>query len=282
MNPLLSIKDLVKVYGKETRALNGISLDFYPGEFIVVIGPSGAGKSTFIRCINRLVDPTEGAIVFEGEHLEKSGGRKLRKERSKIGMIFQHYNLIGRTNVIKNVLHGRLYHTPLYKSLFGLYSHEDKKEAVELLKKVGLQDQIYKRADELSGGQMQRVGICRAILQRPKLLLADEPIASLDPMSANIVMQQLHTISAEKNLTCIVNLHQVDYAKKYATRIIGMKQGKVMFDGMPDQLTDDIISNIYEGKESQTKLQNESNSKSGTSFEGNEEQELQRVGGQKG
>ncbi|WP_319005813.1 phosphonate ABC transporter ATP-binding protein [Metabacillus niabensis] len=270
MNPILSIKNLVKVYGKDTRALNGISLDFYPGEFIVVIGPSGAGKSTFIRCINRLLNPSEGEIIFDGQHLERLNGRKLRKERSKIGMIFQHYNLVGRTNVIKNVLHGQLSNIPLYKSLLGLYRHEDKQEAVELLKKVGLQDQIYKRADELSGGQMQRVGICRAILQRPKLLLADEPIASLDPLSANIVMQQLHSISNEKKLTCIVNLHQVDYAKKYATRIIGIKKGTVVFDGVPSQLTDDMIQNIYEGKESQTKLQ----SASGTHLENERKMQL--------
>lgn len=262
MKPLLSIKNLVKVYGKETRALNGISLDFYSGEFIVVIGPSGAGKSTFIRCINRLVDPTEGEIVFENQHLEKVNGHKLRKERSKIGMIFQHYNLVGRTNVIKNVLHGQLSNTPLYKSILGLYREEDKREAVELLKKVGLEDQIYKRADALSGGQMQRVGICRAILQRPKLLLADEPIASLDPLSANIVMQQLHDISAERNLTCIVNLHQVDFAKKFATRIVGIKKGMVVFDGTPSELTDDIVRDIYEGKESQMTLQNEKGSSS--------------------
>ncbi|GLO67498.1 MULTISPECIES: phosphonate ABC transporter ATP-binding protein [Oceanobacillus] len=257
MNSLLSIKNLVKVYGKDTRALNGISLDFYPGEFIVIIGPSGAGKSTLIRNINRLVDPTKGEVIFDGQHLEKLSGRKLRKERSKIGMIFQHYNLVGRTNVIKNVLHGQLSNVPLYKSLFGLYRHEDKQEAITLLKKVGLEDQIYKRADTLSGGQMQRVGICRAILQRPQLLLADEPIASLDPLSANIVMQQLHTISQEKKLTCIVNLHQVDYAKKYATRIIGIKKGTVVFDGSPSQLTDEITQDIYEGKESQLTLKGE-------------------------
>jgi len=260
MEPLLSIKNLAKVYGKETRALNGISLDFYPGEFIVVIGPSGAGKSTFIRCINRLVDPTEGEMIFDNQHLEKLSGKKLRKERSKIGMIFQHYNLVGRTNVIKNVLHGQLSNTPLYKSMFGLYREEDKREAVELLKKVGLEEQIYKRADALSGGQMQRVGICRAILQRPKVILADEPIASLDPLSANIVMQQLHDISCEKNLTCIVNLHQVDFAKKYASRIVGIKKGRVVFDGTPTELTDEIVKEIYEGKESQMTLQNDASS----------------------
>ncbi len=257
MEALLSIKDLVKVYGRDIRALNGISLDFYPGEFIVVIGPSGAGKSTLIRCINRLVDPTEGAVVFDGQHMENIKGRGLREKRSKIGMIFQHYNLVSRTNVIKNVLHGQLSNTPLYKSLFGLYSQQDKQEAVELLKKVGLEDQIYKRADALSGGQMQRVGICRALLQRPKILLADEPIASLDPVSANIVMQQLHNISMEKQLTCVVNLHQVDYAKKYATRIVGVKKGQVVFDGPPSNLTEPIVRDIYEGKENQMTLQND-------------------------
>lgn len=258
MKPVLSITNLTKVYGKDIRALNGITLNFYPGEFVVVIGPSGAGKSTFIRCINRLVDPTSGDIEFDGQSMMKLNRRKLRKARSKIGMIFQHYNLVGRTNVIKNVLHGQLSNTPLYKSLFGLYRYEDKKEAVELLEKVGLQDQIYKRADELSGGQMQRVGICRALLQRPKLLLADEPIASLDPLSANIVMQQLHNIAMEKQLTCIVNLHQVEYARKYATRIIGIKQGTVVFNGTPSELTEDIVRDIYEGKESSMKLPAES------------------------
>lgn len=292
MNPVLSIKNLVKVYGKETRALNGVSLDFYPGEFIVVIGPSGAGKSTFIRCINRLVDPSEGEVIFGGEHMEKIGGKKLRKQRSEIGMIFQHYNLVGRTNVIKNVLHGRLYSTPIYKSIFALFTHEDKKEAVELLQKVGLGDQIYKRSDELSGGQMQRVGICRAILQRPKLLLADEPIASLDPLSAGIVMEQLHTVSSEKKLTCIVNLHQVDYAKKYATRIIGMKKGEIVFDGTPSQLTDEKISEIYEGKESQMTLEDDNDNDNDKqlpmeteSYEEKEihieEKELELVGGRR-
>ncbi|MGN7479398.1 phosphonate ABC transporter ATP-binding protein [Solibacillus silvestris] len=252
--PLLSIKNLTKVYGQGTKALNGVSIDFYPGEFIVVIGPSGAGKSTFIRCINRLVNPTSGEIVFDDVHLESLNARILRRERAKIGMIFQHYNLVGRTNVIKNVLHGQLSNTPIYKSLFGLYKEEDKQEAVTLLKKVGLEEQMYKRADALSGGQMQRVGICRAILQRPKLLLADEPIASLDPLSANTVMQQLRDISEERQLTCVVNLHQVDFARKFATRIVGIKDGRIVFDGPPSKLTDTIVSNIYKGKEHQMTL----------------------------
>lgn len=252
--PLLSIKNLTKVYGQGTKALNCVSIDFYLGEFIVVIGPSGAGKSTFIRCINRLVNPTSGEIVFDDVHLESLNARTLRRERAKIGMIFQHYNLVGRTNVIKNVLHGQLSNTPIYKSLFGLYKEEDKQEAVALLKKVGLEEQMYKRADALSGGQMQRVGICRAILQRPKLLLADEPIASLDPLSANTVMQQLRDISEERQLTCVVNLHQVDFARKFATRIVGVKDGQIVFDGPPSKLTDAIVSSIYKGKEHQMTL----------------------------
>lgn len=252
--PLLSIKNLTKLYGKDTRAVNNVSVDFYAGEFIVVIGPSGAGKSTFIRCINKLVESTNGELIFDGVNIANLSGHALRKQRANIGMIFQHYNLIGRTNVIKNVLHGQLSNTPIYKSMFGLFKEEDKIEAVSLLKKVGLEDQMYKRADALSGGQMQRVGICRAILQRPKLLLADEPIASLDPISANTVMTQLKSISNEKQLTCIVNLHQVDYARKFATRIIGIKEGKIVFDGPPVALTDRIVNEIYLGKEEQMHL----------------------------
>lgn len=254
-NPLLSIRHMKKSYGSVT-ALNDVSIDFFAGEFIVVIGPSGAGKSTFIRCINQLVPITSGSIVFDGVPLHTLSSGALRKQRAKIGMIFQHYNLVGRTNVIKNVLHGRLAETPLYKSLFGRYTDADKQEAVQLLTKVGLAEHMYKRADALSGGQMQRVGICRAILQRPKLLLADEPIASLDPRSAMVVMQQLKDISQEKHLTCIVNLHQVDFARQFATRIVGIKDGKIVFDGPPVMLTEDIVNDIYKGKEEQMTLPN--------------------------
>ncbi len=234
--------------------VEGVDVDFNEGEFVVVIGPSGAGKSTFIRCLNRLIDPSSGEIIFEGENIEAVKGEKLRKIRSKIGMIFQHYNLVDRTNVLKNVLHGRLGCMSIYKSLFNMYPDEDREKAVELLEKVGIKDQMYKRADELSGGQKQRVGICRALLQEPKILLADEPIASLDPKSAKVVMDSLYDITREKKLTVIVNLHQVDFARQYATRIIGLKKGKLVFDGTPEELTDEIVSNIYEGKEEQMTL----------------------------
>ncbi|KAF1303066.1 phosphonate ABC transporter ATP-binding protein [Enterococcus saccharolyticus] len=257
MTTLLETKKLGKSYNQKDFALKDVNLQIQEGEFIVIIGPSGAGKSTFIRTINRMVDASEGEVIFEGVPMNKLKGGALRKQRSKIGMIFQHYNLIGRTNVIKNVLHGRLGHVSLFRSLFGLYSEEDKQEAVALLKKVGLEKQIYKRAKELSGGQMQRVGICRAMMQRPKLILADEPIASLDPNSASIVMDHLKTVVTEKGITCIVNLHQVDFAKKYATRIIGIHSGSVVFDGRPDELSEDVIQQIYLGKEHEMTLPKE-------------------------
>ena len=237
--PILEIKNLEKVYNETTHALQGMNVSFHEGEFVVIIGPSGAGKSTFIRCINRMIDPSQGEIVFDGIHMEKMRGKSLRKQRSMIGMIFQHYNLLDMS---------------LMNSLCGRFSKEDIQEAATLLKQVGLDEQMYKRADELSGGQMQRVGICRAIIQHPKLLLADEPIASLDPHSANKVMDTLYKMTCERGLTCIVNLHQVDFAKKYATRIIGIKAGRIVYDGTPNDLTDEMIQNIYQGKEEQIVL----------------------------
>ncbi len=247
--PLLDIKDLKKSYDGETLALNNINLSFYEKEFVVIIGPSGSGKSTFIRSINQLIQPTSGSIVFDGKELMGASKKKLQKIRSKIGMIFQDYNLIGRTNVLKNVLNGKLGQLSQWQTLFNRFSPEDVNKAVEYLKKVGLEGHIYKRANELSGGQQQRVGIARALMQDPKLLLADEPIASLDPKSSIVVMDTLKTLATEKGIACIVNLHQVDIAVKYATRIIGIRKGKVVFDDIPTKLTDEIIQNIYEGKE---------------------------------
>lgn len=251
---LLHIEHLTKRYDKDTVALRDVSIDFKEGDFVVVIGPSGAGKSTLIRCINRMLDATDGKILFDGQEISGARGQKLRVLRSEIGMVFQNYNLIGRVNVVKNVLYGRLGHMPLWKSLLGKYSREERKAAFALLEKVGLKDQAYKRADALSGGQMQRVGICRALIQEPKLLLADEPIASLDPKSAEIVMEQMHDITSERGLTCIVNLHQVDFARRYASRIVGIRDGQVVFDGAPDELTEEMTAFIYQGKEHEMKL----------------------------
>lgn len=266
MEELLVIKNLSKTYNNKDYALKNVDLSVAKGEFIVIIGPSGAGKSTFIRSINRLCEPSEGQIIFDGTAVEKARGKSLREQRANIGMIFQHYNLIGRTNVLKNVLHGRLGHVSFLTSLLGKYSDSDKEEAVELLKKVGLEKQIYKRACDLSGGQMQRVGICRAIMQQPKLILADEPIASLDPKSAAIVMDHLKEITTERQITCIVNLHQVDFAKRYATRIIGIKEGQVVYDGTPADLNESIIADIYTGKEEQQFLKTQPAAEGGFAY----------------
>lgn len=254
---LLELSEVKKSYDGVRHALNGINITVKKGEFIVIIGPSGAGKSTLIRLINRMIDTTEGEVQFNGVNMGTLSSSQLKKQRAKIGMIFQHYNLIGRSNVIKNVLHGRLGYLPFWKTFLGLYPEEDKREAIDLLKEVGLEEQVYKRADTLSGGQMQRVGICRAIMQRPELILADEPIASLDPKSANVVMNHLKTISEERQISCMVNLHQVDFAKKYASRIIGVKDGKIVYDGSPEWLTEQTIASIYQGKEAEMMLEKE-------------------------
>ncbi len=258
MSELLQILHLSKSYDGKSFALKDVSASFQTGEFVVVIGPSGAGKSTFIRCINHMIEPSEGEIVMEGVHLEKLKGRALRLQQARIGMVFQNYNLIGRTSVIKNVLFGRLGQMSAFDSIFGRYSQKDIARAMELLEEVGLKDQMDKRADALSGGQQQRVGICRAVIQNPKLLLADEPIASLDPESAKIVMDTLANLTKQYGLTCIVNLHQVDFAKEYATRIIGIKGGRLVYDGRPERLSDSLIADIYKGKEDQMTLQSAS------------------------
>ncbi|TYP72040.1 phosphonate ABC transporter ATP-binding protein [Paenibacillus methanolicus] len=249
MEPLLSIQQLTKQYNKQHTALAGISLDVSRGEFVAVIGPSGAGKSTLLRSINRLAEPTSGSIAFEGVRVEQARKKELRQVRANIGMIFQHYNLVYRLSVLENVLHGRLGHMSSFAGMFSRYSEADKEEAIRLLRKVGLENEIYKRADELSGGQKQRVGICRALAQKPSLILADEPIASLDPRSSKIVMDALRANCEEQGITCLVNLHQVDVAKRYATRIVGIKAGKVVFDGPPSELHEGYIEHIYEGKE---------------------------------
>ena len=245
--PVLTITGLRKSYD-DVEVLKGVDVTFREGELVAMIGLSGAGKSTFIRCVNRMVEPSAGSIVFDdGVAMEKLRGRALRTRRGQIGMIFQHYNLVGRVNVIKNVMHGVLGRVPLWKSLLGLYPQADKREALALLHEVGLADQVYKRADALSGGQMQRVGICRAVMQKPRILLADEPIASLDPKSSTVVMDALARIVGQRGLCAIVNLHQVDVARQYADRIVGLRGGRIVFDGPPSELTEAIVAQIYAG-----------------------------------
>lgn len=245
MEPILKVENLNKVYSGGTVALKDIHFDVYPGEFIVVIGPSGAGKSTLLRCINRLVESTTGSILFKNKEVNTAKARQLKQIRREIGMVFQSFHLIDRLNVLNNVLHGRLAYTNTVKGAFGKFSKKDIEEAKELLKRVGLEEKMYNRADELSGGQMQRVGICRALAQQPQLILADEPIASLDPASSKTIMEYMFNICLEDGITAMVNLHQVDVALKYATRIIGIQSGRIVFDGPPSRLKMDHIDQIY-------------------------------------
>lgn len=242
---LLQVDHISKHYEKDRPVLTDVNLTVNQGEFISIIGPSGAGKSTFLRCINRMIDISEGDIHFDGTDIMSLNKRNLRKHRTKIGMIFQHYNLVSRLTVIENVLHGRLGYKSTFQGVLGLFKEEEKREAFHLLEKLGMAEHAYKRCDQLSGGQKQRVGIARALIQSPKLLLCDEPIASLDPNSSKIIMDHLKEISTDMKITCIVNLHQVDVAKKYSDRIIGLNAGKIVYDGTAAGLFERQIRKIY-------------------------------------
>lgn len=243
---MLEVKNLKKVYDDGTEALKGVSLELEKGEFVAVIGTSGAGKSTLLRCINRLVEPTEGEVYFKEENITRAGSGRLRQIRREIGMIFQGFNLVPRVTVLQNVLNGRLGYTGTLKGSLGMFSDKDKEDTLVTLKRLGLEDQVYKRVDELSGGQQQRVGIARSIVQNPQLILADEPIASLDPVTSKNIMDYIYKICNEDGIACLINLHQVEFAKKYATRIIGMKKGKKVFDGPAATLTENDIDRIYQ------------------------------------
>lgn len=245
---ILEVRDLIKSYDGEKQVLKGIDCEFKEGELVSVIGSSGAGKSTFLRCLNKMIDSSEGGIFFEGEEITHTKGRALKEVRSRIGMIFQHYNIVKQLTAVENVLHGKLGKMSGLRGVLGLYTEEDKQTAFELLKELGLDGHEYKKCGNLSGGQKQRVGIARALIQDPSLILCDEPIASLDPQSSKVIMDILRKISDEKNITCVVNLHQVDVAKKYSDRIIGLKDGKVMFNGTPEELTSDVTHEIYGAK----------------------------------
>ena len=243
---ILEFHNISKFYDAGTHALNGVSFTLEEGEFVSVIGPSGAGKSTILRCCNRLIEPTEGRVWFDGKDITTVGKKELRQVRTQTGMIFQHYNLVDRLSVMENVLHGRLGQKSTFTGMAGIYTEEEKREAFRILESLDLADQAYKRCDELSGGQKQRVGIARAIMQHPKLILCDEPIASLDPKSSKVIMDHLKKINQEKKITCLVNLHQVDVAMKYSDRIIGVSGGKIVYDGPADSLNEDTIHAIYQ------------------------------------
>lgn len=229
------------------RALDDVSFSVGAGELVTVIGPSGAGKSTLLRCINRLIEPSDGSITFCGKDITHLSRGHLREVHREIAMIFQNYNLVYRLTAIQNVLHGRLGYKGALAGSLGLYTEDEKLRAFELLDEVGLGEFAYRRADQLSGGQKQRVGIARSLIQDPKIILCDEPIASLDPKSSRMVMEILRWLARERGITCIVNLHQVDFACEFSDRVIGLRAGKKVFEGVPDQLTAEVIRGIYEG-----------------------------------
>lgn len=245
MPVIMSIEKLNKEYSKGKTVLKDVSFNIKQGELLSIIGPSGAGKSTLLRSINRMIEPTSGNITFDNKNISNVKGKELRKMRTNIGMIFQHYNLVDRLSVFENVLHGTLGYKNSLQGIFSLYSESEKEEALDIITELGIQDHIYKRCDELSGGQKQRVGIARALVQKPKIILCDEPIASLDPSSSRVIMEHLRKICNEKGITVIVNLHQVDVAKNYSDRIIGLNSGEVVYNGHPTDIDKEVIQSIY-------------------------------------
>ncbi len=226
-------------------ALRGINLSVPPGQMLAIIGLSGAGKSTFLRCVNRLVEPTSGQMLVEGRDVTHISGAEFRRLRTGIGMIFQQFNLVKRMSVLTNVLTGRLGYVPVLASWFHRFSAEDVDVALDCLRRVGIEDKAYVRADTLSGGQQQRVAIARALAQRPRIMLADEPVASLDPETSRVVLGYLRQINHDDGITTVVNLHQLDYAREYADRIVGFRQGEIVFDGTPDQVNEDVYRVVY-------------------------------------
>ena len=247
---MLEVKNLTKIYDGGVQALTDVSFTVKPGEFLAVIGLSGSGKSTLLRCINRLIEPTDGQILWNGEDITAASQEEMRLIRRKIGMVFQHFNLVSRSKVITNVLAGRLgYVNPIMSSL-NRFPKSDVDMAMAQLDRVGIKEQAYKRADELSGGQQQRVGIARAMMQEPEMILADEPVASLDPVLAHSIMQYLEKINQEEDVTVLCSLHFLDLVHRYADRAIALNNGYLMFDGSPKDIDDEKFKEIY-GKEAE-------------------------------
>ncbi|MBY8974278.1 phosphonate ABC transporter ATP-binding protein [Rhodobacteraceae bacterium NNCM2] len=254
---MLRLIGLSKTYRTGDAALKNVSLDVPKGQIVGLIGPSGAGKSTLIRCINRLVEPTAGEIRLGDADLGKLGHAELRRQRRRIGMIFQEYSLVERLTVMENVLSGRLGYVSFWRSWLRRYPEEDIRRAYELLDRVGLLQHADKRADALSGGQRQRVGIARALAQEPELLLVDEPTASLDPKTSRQIMRLLTEICAERGLPAIVNIHDVPLAQQFMQRIVGLRAGEVVFDGAPADLNEAVLTEIY-GEEDWNAMRRES------------------------
>ena len=237
-----------KTYPNGYQALKDINLTIDQGEFVAIIGLSGAGKSTLIRTINRMHDITEGKLTVDDIDVMTLHGAALRKFRRHIGMIFQSFNLVTRTTVIKNVLTSRVPDLPFWRALLGAYPKEDKLAALEALDKVGILDKAFVRADQLSGGQQQRVALARTLAQDPKIILADEPVASLDPVTAKQVMDDFKRINEEMKITVLINIHHVDLALQYATRVVGIRAGEVVYDGPASEVTDEVLATVYGGQ----------------------------------
>ena len=234
-----------KTYPNGYQALKDINLTIEQGEFVAIIGLSGAGKSTLIRTINRMHDITDGTLTVDGVNVMELKGARLRQFRRKIGMIFQSFNLVTRTTVIKNVLTSRVPELPFWRALLGAYPKKDKLEALEALDKVGILDKAFVRADQLSGGQQQRVALARTLAQNPKIILADEPVASLDPVTAKQVMDDFRRINREMNISVLINIHHVDLALQYADRVIGIKAGEVVYDGPASEVNEAVLAEVY-------------------------------------
>ncbi len=242
---MLRVENLTKIFPDGTEAVKNVSFRVKDGEFLAIIGLSGSGKSTLLRCINRLIDPTEGRVVWDDIDITAAQGRELRRIRRQIGMIFQQFNLVRRSSVMTNVLSGRLGYADPFWSLVGRFSSEDRRRAVAALERVGIAEKADNRADQLSGGQQQRVGIARALMQEPRLMLADEPVASLDPVLAHSILQYLELLNQQDGITVLCSLHFLDLVHRYATRVIGLKDGELVFDGLPSELTRERFKEVY-------------------------------------
>jgi phosphonate transport system ATP-binding protein len=247
---VLKVEHLTKVYEGGTLALEDVSFEVREGEFLAVIGLSGSGKSTLLRCINRLIEPTEGTITWNGVDVTKASQEDLRRIRRRIGMVFQHFNLVNRSKVTTNVLSGRLGYTNPAYSLINRFAKDDHARAQAQLERVGLTDRDDHRADALSGGQQQRVGIARAMIQEPEMILADEPVASLDPVLAHSIMQYLEQINQEDGVTILCSLHFLDLVEKYSQRVIALNEGRLVFEGTAKELDDERFKDIY-GREAE-------------------------------
>ena len=245
---MLEIKNLTKIYRDGTVALRDVSFTVADGEFLIIIGLSGSGKSTLLRCINRLIDPTEGQIIWDGVDITSAEPAELRHIRRQIGMVFQQFNLVKRSTVLTNVLSGRLGYVNPWPSLLHRFPKEDREMARQALERAGIAGQAHKRADELSGGQQQRVGIARALMQQPRIILADEPVASLDPVLAHSILEHLEQLNQEDGITILCSLHYLDLVQRYATRVIGLRDGQIVYRGSQDDIramTDAEFKEIY-------------------------------------